>query len=437
MKKYFLILILFSAILLSAQNTRNNLFEYATGTWCTSCACGHLEINENIAPAFPNTVFIAYHSGGADPFSQFQGNEILNEMGFGALPAGIVDRVSSIMPHIDWLEAITDMSNVPPTVEIEASTLYNVAERKVSISVSTSALEDLGYTYYLSLILLEDNIISPQAGSEFCPGGENFVHNNVARAMLNGSQGEEIWSDGTWFAGNELSYEGEYTISEDFNEQNCRIAVLVYRHKIPLQKAHVQQAISVDVIEGTTPVELESFSVRNISGSAILEWSTATELNNRGFEISRSLDGSGYEKVTFVTGSGTTSKRNQYSFTDSPESNGKYYYKLAQVDLDGKREVLGIKSVVVNNPSDFRLLGNYPNPFNPSTMIKFGLPETADVKFSVYNIAGEIIEEVQYSARPAGDNFINFNAGGLTSGMYLYEISSSFGILRGKMILNK
>ena len=99
--------------------------------------------------------------------------------------------------------------------------------------------------------------------------------------------------------------------------------------------------------------------------------------------------------------------------------------------------MLGIKSVKVNNPSDYRLGGNYPNPFNPATIIKFGLPEVSDIKFSVYNIAGEKIEEVNYSDRPAGDNSINFNAAGLPSGLYLYEISSSFGVLHGKMILNK
>ena len=437
MKNLAILLILFSAIVLSGQNTRNNVFEYATGTWCTSCACGHLEINENIAPFFPNTIFIAYHSGGADPFSQFAGNEILMDLGFGALPAAIIDRVSSIMPHIDWLEALTDMSSVPPMVSIEATTFYNVSERKVSVSVTTSALEDLDETYYISLVLLEDNIISPQAGSEFCPGGDDFVHNNVARVMLNGAQGEEIWSGGTWYTGNELTYNGEYTISEDFDEQNCRVAVIVYKHRIPLQKAHVQQAISVDVINGTIPVELESFNIYNIFGTISLEWSTATELNNKGFEIARSTDGSSYEKLTFIPGSGTKSESSKYGFSDNPKSNGKYSYKLTQVDLDGKREVLGIKSVKVNNPSDYRLGGNYPNPFNPATIIKFGLPEVSDVKFSVYNIAGEKIEEFNYSDRPAGDNIINFNAAGLPSGLYLYEISSSFGVLHGKMILNK
>lgn len=437
MKKFVLLSLLFAVSTTFSQAVRNNLFEYATGTWCSSCACSHKEVNEVLAPNFPNTVFIAYHTGSVDPFQNFPGKEIIAGIGFGALPAGIVDRVSTIMPVDGWLDALTDMSNVPSTVELSAVTLFDVSTRTLSVDVTAKALSDMNDNYNVSLVLLEDKLIAAQAGSEFCPGGENFVHNNVARSMLNGAEGEELWAGGTWFTGTELNYNGQYILDEEFIEQNCRVAVIIYKYIIPLQKAHVQQVLSVDVIDGTVPVELSFFNVQHNSFEIVIDWQTASEINNKGFEISRSTDGKLYTLLEFINGQGSSTEKSNYLFIDKSPLAGEFYYKLEQVDFDGSRNTLRIEKISTPGATEYSLSGNYPNPFNPSTTIKFNLPESADVKFSVHNVTGQTVREINYSARPAGQNEIKFESSGLSSGIYFYKISSSFGILFDKMILVK
>jgi len=97
-----------------------------------------------------------------------------------------------------------------------------------------------------------------------------------------------------------------------------------------------------------------------------LNWSTATELNNKGFEIERSDDNKDFITRGFVEGSGTTTERHEYTFTEEA-LNGKVYYRLKQIDHDGNynySKSIEINSIYVNN---FELYQNYPNPFNPTT----------------------------------------------------------------------
>jgi hypothetical protein len=81
-------------------------------------------------------------------------------------------------------------------------------------------------------------------------------------------------------------------------------------------------------------------------------------------------------------------------------------------------------------PNDFSLFQNYPNPFNPSTKIEYTLPAESNVKISVFNILGEKVAELINTQMSAGVHTINFNAGSLASGIYIYRIEAR--ILTGK-----
>jgi hypothetical protein len=94
-------------------------------------------------------------------------------------------------------------------------------------------------------------------------------------------------------------------------------------------------------------------------------------------------------------------------------------------------------------PNSIELYGNYPNPFNPSTKIKFSIPETGNINIRVYNTIGELIEDFEYYGS-AGINEFTFEASLLSTGIYFYEISlnssnlgTSFTSKTGKMILLK
>ncbi len=171
------------------------------------------------------------------------------------------------------------------------------------------------------------------------------------------------------------------------------------------------------------PVELTGFAA-NVAGESInLEWSTATETNNKGFEVERSEDGENFSKIAFVDGMGTTTEAQSYIFTDRNAVGGTYYYRLRQVDFDGTyaySDVVEVEFV----PSEYSLQQNYPNPFNPSTTIKFALPVEAKVTVTLYNALGQRVNEIVSNNFTAGVQTVNFNASELASGMYIYQISA-------------
>ena len=173
------------------------------------------------------------------------------------------------------------------------------------------------------------------------------------------------------------------------------------------------------------PVELTAFTA-NVAGTNVeLEWTTATEVNNQGFDVERSNDNNTFEKIGFVPGFGTTTEPKNYSYTDRSVSNGKYYYRLKQIDFDGSFKYSDVVEAEVSLPTVFALEQNYPNPFNPSTSIRFSLPVDAQVTIGVYNLVGEKVAEIASGNLSAGSHNITFDASKLTSGIYFYRLDAA------------
>ena len=171
------------------------------------------------------------------------------------------------------------------------------------------------------------------------------------------------------------------------------------------------------------PVELTSFSAKTTESGITLSWQTATETNNSGFSIERGLNKNNFETIGFVTGFGTTSETQNYSFVDNNVAVGTYYYRLKQIDFDGSFEYSGTIEVDFTGPTKFSLLQNYPNPFNPTTTLQFTLPADASVMLNVYNLVGEKVAEVINEELAAGLHKIQFNGENLSSGLYLYKLN--------------
>ncbi|MCF6268791.1 MAG: T9SS type A sorting domain-containing protein [Melioribacteraceae bacterium] len=232
------------------------------------------------------------------------------------------------------------------------------------------------------------------------------------------------------------------------------------------------------------PVELTSFTANLINNTIVLNWQTATEVNNYGFEIERASfqkDGTTpvrtgledgpmlvmteWKTIGFVVGHGNSNSPNDYSFTDLDilvaerslrmDAYGRSY-RLKQIDTDGSFEYSDIIEVEMDLPSQFNLAQNYPNPFNPSTVIKYTIPvETRrgmlpHVTLKVYDILGREVATLVNEEQSGGSYEVTFNAsaksihseissavGGLTSGIYFYKITSGEFIDSKKMILLK
>ena len=188
------------------------------------------------------------------------------------------------------------------------------------------------------------------------------------------------------------------------------------------------------------PVELTSFVANIADGTINLNWITATELNNSGFEIERmsilnSQVSNSWEKIGFVTGNGTSTEVSTYFFVDNQPTQGKSYYKLKQIDFDGSFEYSNTIEVDFSLPIDFSLEQNYPNPFNPNTKISWQSPVSSHQTLKVYNILGKEVATLVDEVKPAGNHEIDFNSALLSSGVYFYKLQIGSFVETKKMIL--
>jgi Secretion system C-terminal sorting domain len=192
------------------------------------------------------------------------------------------------------------------------------------------------------------------------------------------------------------------------------------------QGREIHPVLSMTIL--TTPVELSSFILTVVDNSVKLEWKTASEINNNHFEIERRDISPYWVKIGEVKGAGTSVTPNEYFFLDKRlPSNGKYYYRLKQVDNNGEPKYSNEIVADVNFiPSVYSLENNFPNPFNPSTVIRYSLPFDSNVKLTVYNSLGQVVvNDLSSGFKKAGTYDINFNAYSLNSGIYFYTIRAN------------
>lgn len=178
------------------------------------------------------------------------------------------------------------------------------------------------------------------------------------------------------------------------------------------------------VNELALPVELISFSAQAENSVVSLNWQTATEVNNYGFEVERKYADGQWEKIGFVEGYRNSNTAHSYSFQDKVTATGKYLYRLKQIDADGSFIYSAEQEVSTAQPSEFSLRQNYPNPFNPSTKISYSLPADCRVKIDIYNTTGELIETLTDRVETAGVKEVVWNAQSFPSGMYIVNMKA-------------
>ncbi|HRB41009.1 MAG TPA: T9SS type A sorting domain-containing protein, partial [Bacteroidia bacterium] len=185
-----------------------------------------------------------------------------------------------------------------------------------------------------------------------------------------------------------------------------------------------------------------------------LNWQTATETNNQGFQIERRKtqndSNEDWNSIGFVNGNGTTTEPQSYSFADKNLEAGKFQYRLKQIDFDGTFEYSNVIEVEIVPPLKFSLEQNYPNPFNPVTTIKYTIPtppsssplakgrnEVGFVTLKVYDVLGKEVATLVNEEKPSGHYEINFDASNLASGIYYYQLRAGEFVETKKMTLLK
>lgn len=213
-----------------------------------------------------------------------------------------------------------------------------------------------------------------------------------------------------------------------------------YSYRVGICEGPIQgiNSYPITLITEPVPVELISFSAAINDNCVTLNWSTATETNNYGFEMLRrtSTHINKWETIGFVPGHGTTTELQSYSFIDEPLQVGKYRYRLKQLDFDGGFEFSQTLEVNIGNPAKFFLNQNYPNPFNPNSTLRYTVPKVSVVSIKIYDIMGEEISTLVNEVKQPGTYEINFYAQGLASGIYIYRmVADGFSATRKMNIL--
>jgi hypothetical protein len=197
------------------------------------------------------------------------------------------------------------------------------------------------------------------------------------------------------------------------------------------------------------PVEFISFTTSINNDEVTLNWSTATETNNQGFEIERRTEEKQFNKIGYVEGHSTTTETHYYIFRDDNISTGNYQYRLKQIDYDGTFEYSDIVQVEVDFPTEFSLAQNYPNPFNPATNIQYTVGSRQFVTLKVYDMLGNEIATLVNEEKTAGEYNVEFRIDNVelssrvsaksryASGVYFYQLRAGSFIQTRKMLLIK
>ncbi|MCA0446567.1 MAG: hypothetical protein LCH54_10100 [Bacteroidetes bacterium] len=147
-------------------------------------------------------------------------------------------------------------------------------------------------------------------------------------------------------------------------------------------------------LDGSLPVELTSFTVKQNKGAVLIEWTTESELDNAMFKVFRTDSETGEaNEITRIAGMGTKSSRTDYKYLDKLVTAGKKYsYQLIDYSYDGTESIHDAVTIEIETPKVFNLEQNYPNPFNPETTVPFAVPFKANVSLEVYNILGQRVK---------------------------------------------
>ena len=393
------------------------ILEIGTGTWCQYCPGASMGAHDLLTNG-KDVGVIKNHNG--DSFTNSYSNARNSYYGISGYPTAVFDGVEYVVGGSNTVSMYTTYLPIYESRKVKNSAFnieifgtHNALDYSLTLRVTKVANVPSSYSNLVLHAALTESEIP------FSWQGQTMVH-NAQRLMVPNELGTAL----DFSSSNTVDINLNFTHNASWIAENCEIVTFIQN----LDGKEILQGTKVSLSDlAPLPVELTSFTATAANGKVNLVWTTATEINNSGFEIERSLDGESYYAVGFVKGNGTTTEPKSYSFTDNIEVNGteQIFYRLKQVDYNGTFEYSDAVSVVLDIPTEFALGQNYPNPFNPSTKIKYSVPQNGLVSIVIYDLTGQVVANVVNEVKEPGNYEIDFNATGLSSGVYFYKMTAN------------
>ncbi|MBA4309499.1 MAG: hypothetical protein C0425_04105 [Chlorobiaceae bacterium] len=263
--------------------------------------------------------------------------------------------------------------------------------------------------------------------------------------------GGAVWSNVFWYVGSSATIFSGVT----FNGIILAVtSITLNADATQVTAKFLANGGAVTINSSVLPVELTSFTASLNNSAVVLNWSTATEVDNFGFDVESRFvkeDENGrngergrlseWNKIGFVHGHGNSNSPKEYAFKDKNPEVGILQYRLKQIDTDGAFEYSKTVEVNFNVPLFFVLYQNYPNPFNPSTNIQYTIGNAGLVTLKVYNLIGNEVATLVNARQAAGSYSVQFYASeenlNFSSGVYLYRLESGSFVSTKKFILIK
>jgi hypothetical protein len=271
-------------------------------------------------------------------------------------------------------------------------------------------------------------------------------------AFFSGSSAIPIHTAGQ-FRGTTGKYLGlRFKIGGNTHYGWVQVDVDSYVDQVTINEMAYEDFPGVGILTGSDvslPVQTGPLTAKSASDGVTLNWFTSSETAHLGFVVERRLaDASdesweritSYEILESLHGAGNRSGRTDYTFTDvNAEPGTVYVYRITDVDIQGrpgKSQTIQVRFEAIL-PETLTLYQNTPNPFNPVTSIRFALPEKQRVRLTVYNMAGQMVEQLIDEYGEAGEHQILWNGSGQAAGMYFFELTAGSERLVKKMQLIK
>lgn len=182
------------------------------------------------------------------------------------------------------------------------------------------------------------------------------------------------------------------------------------------------------------PIELSYFSAQSRGKKVMLKWETLSEINNKGFEVQRSTDGTSFENIAVISGKGNSSSIQIYELLDEFPPEGKIYYRLKQVDYNGAFEYSPVKTTEIL--TDVKQLKFAPNPaIEGITTLYFTKASNGEALLEIFNLTGQTIYQHPVSLNRDSETIVSINLSDLASGIYIAKLEVDGEIFSEKLIL--